>query len=419
MKRRKKRKPAPPPYLAHEALVLLLEQYEFESVVDVGCGDGAHATVLRAKGKRVTTVSLEPYGGFEPDFVGDIFDFEPKERFDLVWCSHALEHQANVALFLQRLVALAKPAGLLAITVPPARRTIVGGHLTVWNTGLLLYNLVAAGIDCSEARTREYGYNISLIVRLRPAVLPPLRHDSGDIERLAPFFPMPVQQGFDGRIAEIDWKAPKPPAALPAATSIPDPAGFLALAPVHRSDLEMLSALARTVPGAGHVAEFGVFKGRSIRELARALPGRTIHGFDSFRGLPAPWRRSVTSTYEAGHFDPGEMPEVPANVRLWPGFFEASLPGWLREHEGPMALVHVDCDLYESTATVLCALDERLVPGTVVVFDELCDWNESGVYPNWRAGEWRALSEWTASRGRAFRALARGPRFSGAIEVLS
>src|SRR6185503_2160161 len=155
-----------------------------------------------------TTISLEPYGGFQPDFVGDVLDFETTERFDLVWCSHALEHQPNVGFFLEHLVALAKPGGVLAITVPPARRTIVGGHLTVWNTGLLLYNLVSAGIDCSEARTREYGYNVSAIVRLRPAVLPPLRHDAGDIERLAAFFPLPVQQGFDGKIDAIGWSAP-------------------------------------------------------------------------------------------------------------------------------------------------------------------------------------------------------------------
>lgn len=417
-----RRKPRPPPCLAHEALALLLSQYEFESVVDVGCGDGAQARVLRAHGKRVTTISLEAYGDFEPDFVGDVFDFEAGERFDLVWCSHVLEHQPNVALFLRRMVALAKPDGLLAITVPPARRTVVGGHLTVWNTGLLLYNLVAARIDCSEARTREYGYNISLIVRLRPVTLPSLRHDAGDIERLAPYFPMPVQQGFDGRIAEIRWSAPMDPdpqraEAIGAAQL--DTARFLALAAAHGSDLELLADIARSTDLDGHVVEFGVFKGRSIRELARALPQRTIHGFDSFQGLPVAWRRSETSTYAAGHFHPGEIPEVPANVRLWPGFFDASLPAWLREHAGPMALVHVDCDVYESTALVLAALDERLVAGTVIVFDELCDWTGSGVYPNWRAGEWRALAEWAATRGRTLRVLARGPQFSGAIKVVN
>lgn len=416
-----RRKRDPPPYLADEALYLLLSQYEFDTVLDVGCGDGTHARLFREHGKRVTTISLEPYGGFTPDFVGDVLDYQVPERFDLVWCSHALEHQPNVALFLKRLADLAKPEGLLAITVPPARRRIVGGHLTVWNTGLLLYNLVAAGIDCSKARTKEYGYNISVVVRVRSIALPPLRQDAGDIERLAPYFPLPVKQGFDGRIAEIAWSrrpdAPAPGLELPGAEPL-ESARFLAAAPC-KSDLEALLRIACSLHVPGHVLEFGVFKGRSIRELARVLSGRAIHGFDSFVGLPLPWRRSGTSTYPAGHFHPGSAPEVPANVTLWPGFFEDSLPRWLQEHPGPVALVHFDCDLYESTATVLAALNARIAAGTILVFDELCDWNESGVYPNWRAGEWRALDEWTAKHRRALRVLARGPQFSGAVEVVN
>jgi SAM-dependent methyltransferase len=390
---------ATPPYLADQALALLLAQYEFDSVLDVGCGDGAHARVLRSQGKRVTTVSLEPYGGFVPDFTGDLFDFESAERFDLVWCSHVLEHQPNVALFLQRLASLAKADGLLAVTVPPARRTIVGGHLTVWNTGLLLYNLIAAGIDCSQARSKEYGYNISVIVRLRRIALPPLRHDAGDIERLAPYFPLPVKQGFDGRIAEIGWSnrhSGERPRREPVGTRTLDPAAFLAMAAPFDSDLDALLGIATSLKMAGYVLEFGVYKGRSIRELARVLPRRTIHGFDSFAGLPLAWKRSAASTYPAGHFGVDAPPPVPANVRLWPGLFEDSVPPWLQAHAGPVALLHVDCDLYESTATVLAQLDGRIVVGTIIAFDELCDWSGSGVYPNWRAGEWRALEEWVA-----------------------
>lgn len=193
------------PWLGDEALSLLLREYRFDSVLDVGCGDGRQAQHLRAHGKRVTTISFEAYAGFQPDYTGDFEAYRSERRFDVVWCSHALEHQANVGRFLQRLLEFAKPDGLLAITVPPARPYIVGGHLTVWNAGLLLYNLIVAGIDCRHARLKAYGYNLSVLVPARRAQLPPLRHDAGDIERLAPFFPMPVRQGFDGRIEQIGW----------------------------------------------------------------------------------------------------------------------------------------------------------------------------------------------------------------------
>ncbi|MEH6413427.1 class I SAM-dependent methyltransferase [Pseudomonas sp. CGJS7] len=211
-KQARRRGPAPP-WLGDQALSLLLRDYDFDSVLDVGCGDGRQARHLAAHGKRVTTVSFEAYAGYSPDFVGDFADFRSEQRFDLVWCSHALEHQSNVGAFLQRLLGFAREDGWLAITVPPARPGIVGGHLTLWNAGLLLYNLIVAGIDCRDARVKSYGYNISVIVPARRAQLPPLRHDAGDIERLAPFFPMPVAQGFDGRIEQIGWDRPPAPRA--------------------------------------------------------------------------------------------------------------------------------------------------------------------------------------------------------------
>lgn len=409
------------PWLGDEALALLLREDGFRTVLDVGCGAGAQALELRRHGKEVTTLSFERYGEFEPDFVGDFFDFPTDRRFDLVWCSHVLEHQPDTRRFLQRLAGFVWPGGLLAITVPPGRPGIVGGHLSVWNAGLLLYNLVTAGFDCSEARVRSYGYNVSVILRPRRAVLPPLRHDVGDIERLAHFFPLPVAQGFDGRIESLRWDRAfdeAAPSAAPPPPGLPDIAALARTAPAAASDLGVLEATARALAQPGHVLEFGVFQGRSIRVLASALRGRAVHGFDSFTGLPEPWQRAPDSIYDAGHFATNGLPDVPANVQLWPGFFDASLPPWLAEHAGPAALVHVDCDLASSTATVLHLLDDRIVPGTRLVFDELCDWAASGTYPCWRDGEWKALCDWLAGRGRRVRPVARGPRFSAVFEVL-
>jgi hypothetical protein len=59
--------------------------------------------------------------------------------------------------------------------------------------------------------------------------------------------------------------------------------------------------------------------------------------------------------------------------------------------------MHVDCDLYSSTKSVLNALGAQLVPGSVIVFDEY--WN----YPGWRQHEHRAFQELVASRGLRYR----------------
>src|SRR5690606_36120022 len=80
--------------------------------------------------------------------------------------------------------------GVLALTVPPLKSRIVGGHVSLWNAGLLLYNLVLAGFDCSRARILQYGYNISVILTKTPAELPrDLSFDRGDLRRLRPFLP--------------------------------------------------------------------------------------------------------------------------------------------------------------------------------------------------------------------------------------
>ena len=100
-----------------------------------------------------------------------------------------------------------KEGGLLAITVPPRKQNIVGGHVSLWNTGTLLYHLILAGFDCSAASAACYGYNISVIVQKRTAALPALTSDKGDIELLAHLFPMPLQarQGFDGDAYAVSW----------------------------------------------------------------------------------------------------------------------------------------------------------------------------------------------------------------------
>lgn len=167
-----------------------------ETILDVGSGPSTHADLFRSEDKKVVTLDFD-----QADICGDFLDVDVP-KLDLIWCCHVLEHAPNVGSFLAKVLDNSK---WFAVTVPPAKHAIVGGHLTLWNAGLLLYNLVLAGFDCANAMVKSYGYNISVIVesKRRPDV--DLRMDYGDIETLSPYFPFPARQGFDGQIKDINW----------------------------------------------------------------------------------------------------------------------------------------------------------------------------------------------------------------------
>lgn len=152
---------------------------------------------------------------------------------------------------------------------------------------------------------------------------------------------------------------------------------------------ELLEHALSIAPPTGFVAEFGVHLGETIAVLAAKRP--PVHGFDSFEGLPEDWRTG----FSAGTFAVEQVPEVEGAI-MHVGWFDDTLPTFLKEVEGPAALLHLDADLYSSTKTVLELCADRIVAGTVLVFDEYFD------YPGWREHEHRALTEWATAHGRSF-----------------
>jgi hypothetical protein len=160
---------------------------------------------------------------------------------------------------------------------------------------------------------------------------------------------------------------------------------------------EVLAFAIGAVKIEGHYLEFGVFTGGTIRFIAGKIGGHIIHGFDSFQGLPDDW-----SGYNLSRraFDMrGRLPKVPSNVRLHRGWFEDTIRPWLHENPGPVAFIHIDCDLYASTRTIFTLLAERIVPGTVILFDEYFN------YPNWEQHEFKAFQEFVTERAVRYRYL--------------
>lgn len=153
-------------------------------------------------------------------------------------------------------------------------------------------------------------------------------------------------------------------------------------------DALLLEALRRTAAVPGCICEFGVWTGNSLRILANAAPGKEVHGFDSFEGLPSDWRPS----FSKGAFKTSVPVFKQANVRLHKGWFDATLPPFIKGLKQPISLAHIDCDIYSSTRTVLEHILPRLAPGAVLVFDEYFN------YPGWEEHEHKALLEVARAR---------------------
>ena len=159
----------------------------------------------------------------------------------------------------------------------------------------------------------------------------------------------------------------------------------------------------------GLYLEFGVRSGATINHIARQITDKTVYGFDSFEGLPEDWSGWMQVK---GTFGGEGIPKVQPNVDLVKGWFDQSLPEFLKNNTQDVAFIHIDSDLYSSAKTILSELSPHIKPGTIVVFNEYFN------YPNWREHEFRALQEFNQSSELDYEYLCWG-KFEVAIRFIT
>ncbi len=178
---------------------------------------------------------------------------------------------------------------------------------------------------------------------------------------------------------------------------------------IRKDAFGVLTFASKRVTLDGLFLEFGVRSGGTINHIARRHPKQTVHGFDSFEGLPEPW---AGYTLDAGAFSGEAMPSVVSNVELHVGWFDDTLPAFLDAHPGDVALVHIDSDIYSSAKTILDNLTPRVRPGTIIVFNEYFN------YPNWKQHEFKAFKEFCAANRVEYRYLC-WAMYEVAVEIVS
>jgi hypothetical protein len=146
-----------------------------------------------------------------------------------------------------------------------------------------------------------------------------------------------------------------------------------------------LDAARRGVQGA--IVECGTWNGGAAAMMAagsmRGGLSRDVWLYDSFEGLPPPTAddpKNVHDAYFRGWCsgNPDSVRDVLRGVGLADerthiikGWFESTLPG---ANVGPIALLHVDSDWYQSVHQCLNTFYDAVVPGGVIILDDYELW---------------------------------------------
>lgn len=157
-----------------------------------------------------------------------------------------------------------------------------------------------------------------------------------------------------------------------------------------RSPRNLMDIALKNISIEGNILEFGVFKGESIKYIAKHNPSKTIHGFDSFEGLPESWGHNPIGSFTTY----GNLPKVPNNVSLHKGLFDQTLPNWIENNPENISFLHVDCDLYSSTKYIFEQLGNKLVSGSVILFDDYFN------FTYWKEDAHKVLTEYMVLTGK-------------------
>lgn len=162
--------------------------------------------------------------------------------------------------------------------------------------------------------------------------------------------------------------------------------------------------MSKNIPG--NIVECGVGRARSLLIISalnflldKNEGGlRQIYGFDSFLGFPEPtpedesfrnpkkgeWSKSPSGKYL---YSIDFIKEVLSKaditidekyITLKKGFFKESLLSYPKE---PIAILHIDVDLYQSHKIVLENLYDKVSIGGIIVFDDIMAQNEPQPFP--------------------------------------
>jgi hypothetical protein len=156
--------------------------------------------------------------------------------------------------------------------------------------------------------------------------------------------------------------------------------------------------MTKNIPG--DIVECGIGRGRSLLIIAALNTflskeeggQRRIFGYDSFEGFPEPtiedksprnpkkgeWSHSPSGKYKYSNkftklvLQEGGIPLNKISLTLTKGFFSNSLK---KHPQKPIAMLHIDGDLYQSYKAALENLFGKISKGGIIIFDDFAKEN--------------------------------------------
>jgi hypothetical protein len=158
----------------------------------------------------------------------------------------------------------------------------------------------------------------------------------------------------------------------------------------------------RGIPGA--IVECGTYRCGALAFMARVVKesgkARGVWGFDTFTGIPAPGEHDgaksagrgfsgdLLATLDDARATLGLAKVNPDSVNLVQGLFQDTLHA-TRDKIGPIAVLRLDGDWYESTKVCLDQLYDQVQPGGWIIIDDYGHWEGCRI----------AVDEFLAARG--------------------
>lgn len=150
-------------------------------------------------------------------------------------------------------------------------------------------------------------------------------------------------------------------------------------------NFEILDEAMRLADNDGLWMEFGVYDGTTINYIARSNPKQHIFGFDSFFGFTEPWCKKEKGDLSLNGIPPKGLEK---NISLVVGFFSDELPKLLKDcGTNKVSFLHIDCNTYSTSKTILNNLSDRIVSGTIILFGQYYN------YPDYFLHEFKAWEE--------------------------